>query len=171
MQQDGAAVALLVDKVDGGTGHLAAPGQSSLMGAQAVHAGPTEGRDERRVNIQDAAGIGFNDTGAQHGKEPGQHHQIDVVAFQRFQQGRVKFLAGGVVLAADHNALHTGFCSPLQRKDTGLGGYHQRNFTIGVLAPGFAVQQGLQIGAAARNKHSYVQHSSTPSPSAMTPSL
>ena len=55
LQQNGAAVALLVDKVHGGTGHLAAPGQSSLMGAQAVHAGPAEGRDERRVNIQDAA--------------------------------------------------------------------------------------------------------------------
>ena len=123
------------------------------------------------MNIQDAAGIGFNDTGAQHGKEPGQHHQIDVVAFQRFQQGRVKGLTVLVILAADHNALHTGLCGPLQRVDTGLGGHDQRDLTVGVLAPGFAVQQGLQIGAAAGNQHSYVQHSSTPSPSAMTPSL
>ena len=141
------------------------------MGAQAVHAGPAEGRDERRVNIQDAAGVGFNDTGAQHGKEPGQHHQIDVVAFQRFQQGRVKGLTVLVILAADHNALHAGLCGPLQCVNTGLGGHDQRDLTVGVLAPGFAVQQGLQIGTAAGNQHSYIQHSSTPSPSAMTPSL
>ena len=71
------------------------------------------------------------------------------MAFQRFQQGRVKGLTVLVILAADHNTLHTGLCGPLQRVDTGLGGHHQRDLPVGVFTPGFAVQQGLQIGAAA----------------------
>ena len=123
------------------------------------------------MHIQDAAGIRFNDTGPQHGQKACQHHQIDIVVFQRFQQSCVKILTTGVILAAHHAAFHTGLCGPFQRIDTGLGGHDQRDLPVGVLAPGFAVQQGLQIGAAAGNQHSYVQHSSTPSPSAMTPSL
>ena len=101
------------------------------------------------MHVQDAARIGRNDAGAQHGQKARQHHQIDLVRPQRFQQRSVKFLAGGVVLAAHHAALYTGLGGAFQRKDTGLGGHYQRNFTIGVLAPGLAVQQRLQIGAAA----------------------
>ena len=83
------------------------------------------------------------------GKEPGQHHQIDVVVFQRFQQSCVKILTTGVILAAHHAAFHTGLCGPFQRIDAGLGGHHEGDPAVGVLAPGFAVQQGLQVGAAA----------------------
>ena len=101
------------------------------------------------MHVQDAARISRDDAGAQHGQKARQYHQIDLVRPQRFQQRSVKFLAGGVVLAAHHAALHTGLCGAFQRKDAGLGGYYQRDFTIGVLAPGLAVQQRLQIGAAA----------------------
>ena len=169
MQQDGPAVALLVDKVDGGTRHLAAPGQRGLVGAQAVHTGPAERRDEGGVDVQDAARIGRDDAGAQHGQKARQHHQVDVVLLEHGQQGGVKVFAGGIILAADNNALHASFGSPLQRIDTGLGGHHQFDLAVGVLTPGFAVQQGLQVGAAAGDEHCNVQHSSTPSPSAMTP--
>ena len=119
------------------------------MRTQAVHAGPAERRDERRVHIQDAAGIRFNDTGPQHGQKACQHHQIDVVVFQRFQQSCVKILTTGVILAAHHAAFHTGLCGPFQRIDTGLGGHHKGDPAVGVLASGFAVQQSLQVGAAA----------------------
>ena len=119
------------------------------MGTQAVHSRPAEGRDQRRVHVQDAARISRDDAGAQHGQKARQHHQIDLVRPQRFQQRSVKFLAGGVVLAAHHTAFHTRLCGAFQRKDAGLGGHYQRDFTIGVLAPGLAVQQRLQIGAAA----------------------
>ena len=101
------------------------------------------------MHVQDAARIRRDDTGAQHGQKARQHHQIDLVRPQCFQQRSVKFLAGGVVLAAHHTAFHTRLCGAFQRKDAGLGGHYQRNFTIGVLAPGLAVQQRLQIGAAA----------------------
>ena len=101
------------------------------------------------MHVQDATRVSRDNTGAQHGQKACQHHQINVVRPQRFQQRSVKFLAGGVVLAAHHTALHTGLCGAFQRKDAGLGGHYQRNFTIGVLAPGLAVQQRLQIGAAA----------------------
>ena len=101
------------------------------------------------MHVQDAARIGRDDAGTQHGQKACQHHQINVVRPQRFQQRSVKFLAGGVVLAAHHAALYTGLCGAFQRKDTGLGSHYQRNFTIGVLTPGLAVQQRLQIGAAA----------------------
>ena len=101
------------------------------------------------MHVQDAARIGRDDTGAQHRQKARQHHQIDLVRPQCFQQCSVKFLAGGVVLAAHYAALYARLCSAFQRKDAGLGGHYQRNFTIGVLAPGLAVQQRLQIGAAA----------------------
>ena len=101
------------------------------------------------MHVQDAARIGRDNAGAQHGQKARQHHQIDLVRPQRFQQRSVKFLAGGVVLAAHHAALYARLCGAFQRVDAGLGGHYQRNFTIGVLAPGLAVQQRLQIGAAA----------------------
>ena len=63
-QEDRPAVALLIDEVDGSARHLAAPGQRGLVGAQAVHSRPAEGRDEGGVDIQDAAGIGLDDAGA-----------------------------------------------------------------------------------------------------------
>ena len=71
--------------------------------------------------------------------------------FQRFQQRCVKILTAGVVLAAHHAAFHARLGGTLQRVNAGLGRHYQRNFTVGVLAPGFAVQQGLQIRAAAGN--------------------
>ena len=121
------------------------------------------------MDVQDAAGIRRNDAGAQHGQKACQHHQVDLMRFQDGQQGGVKSLAVGIVLAADHRALHACLGGPLQRVDAGLGGHHQFDLSVGVLAPGFAVQQGLQVGAAAGDEHCNVQHSSTPSPSAMTP--
>ena len=143
MQQDGPAVALLIHKVDGGTGHLAAAGQRRFVGAQTVHARPAEGRDERRVDVQDAARVGRNDAGPQHGEEPGQHHKVDVVGFQLVQQSGVEIFAAFVVPAADHHAFHPGLGGPLQRIDAGLGGHHQRDPAVGVLPAGLAVQQGL----------------------------
>ena len=85
------------------------------------------------------------------------------------QQGGVKSLAVGIVLAADNNALHASLGGPFQRVDAGLGSHHQGDLSVGVLTPGLTVQQGLQVGAAAGDEHCNVQHSSTPSPSAMTP--
>ena len=85
----------------------------------------------------------------QHGQKACQHHQIDVVVFQRFQQSCVKILTTGVILAAHHAAFHTGLCGPFQRIDTGLGGHHKGDPAVGVLTSGFAVQQSLQVGAAA----------------------
>ena len=121
------------------------------MGAQAVHARPAERRDERRVHVQDAARIGRDDAGPQHRQKACQHHKVDVVCFQRAQQGCVEILTVFVILAAHHAAFHTGLCGAFQRIDAWLGGHHQRNFTIGVLAAGLAVQQGLQVGSAAGN--------------------
>ena len=121
------------------------------MGAQAVHTRPAEGRDERRVHVQDAARIGRDDAGPQHRQKACQHHKVDVVCFQRAQQGRVKLFAVVVVPAAHHAALHTGLCGTFQRIDAGLGGHHQSDLSVGVFAAGLTVQQGLQVGAAAGN--------------------
>ena len=52
------------------------------------------------------------DTGTQHGKEPGQHHQIDVVAFQRFQQGPSVIEAYPRRILNVHPALIPSFCGP-----------------------------------------------------------
>ena len=50
---------------------------------------------------------------------------------------------------AHHAALHTGLCGTFQRIDAGLGGHHKGDPAVGVLTSGFAVQQSLQVGAAA----------------------
>ena len=137
--------------MDRRAGDLAAPGNGRFVGAQAVHARPAKRWDERRVHVQDAARIGCNDAGAEHGQKARQHHKIDVVLFQRIQQCSVEVFTVFVVLAAYHAALHTGLCGAFQRIDAGLGSHHKGDLAIGVLAPGFAVQQGLQVGAAAGN--------------------
>ena len=101
------------------------------------------------MNVQDAARVGRNDAGPQHGQESGQHHEVDVMAFQRIQQSGVELFAVRVILAADDAAFYPGFRGPFQRIDAGLGGHDEGDFAVGVLPTGFAVQQGLQIGAAA----------------------
>ena len=68
--------------------------------------------------------------------------------FQRFQQCGVKILTGSVILPADHHTLDARLGGAFQRVDAGFGGHDKPDLAVGVLAPGLAVQQRLQIGAA-----------------------
>ena len=69
--------------------------------------------------------------------------------FQRFQQCGVKILTGSVIPPADHHTLDARIGGAFQRVDAGFGGHDKPDLAAGVLAPGLAVQQRLQIGAAA----------------------
>ncbi len=100
------------------------------------------------MDVQDAAEVGLDDAGPQHREEACQHHQVDVVFFQSLEQGSVEVFTVLVVLPADDDALHTSLSGAFQRIDAGFGGHHQSDLAVGVLAPGLAVQQSLQIGAA-----------------------
>ena len=115
---------------------------------------------------------GGDNRGPQNGQKARQHHHVDAVAAQGIQQSRVKLGAGGVVLAADHSGLHTGLFGPLQGVDPGAAGHYQLHPAMGVLPPGLAVQDSLEIGAASRHQHGYLQHISTPfSPLAISPMM
>ena len=141
------AIALFVHEVDGGTSHLAAPGQSRLVRTQTVHAWPAERRDECQVHIQDAAGICFNDTGPQHRTES-LPTADRCCGLSMFSAGYVKILTTGVILAAHCASLHTRPLRPVPAHR------HRAWATTKVILPlGFSPQAslsaGLRVGAAA----------------------
>ena len=88
-----------------------------------------------------------------------------------FQKGRIKIFRAFIVLPAHHNAGNTGVFGAFQCEHTGLGGHHQRDLAAGNFTPGFRIQNGLQVRAAAGDQDRDVQHSSTPSPSAISPRM
>ena len=103
------------------------------------------------MDIQDAARISFDDARPQHRQETCQNHEVDIVTFQHIQQGCVEIFTLLIILAADDHALNASVCRAFQCVDAGFRGHHQLDLAVGIFAPCLAVQQGLQIGAAARN--------------------
>ena len=57
------------------------------------------------MHVQDAARIGRDDAGAQHGQKARQDHKVNVMFFQRFQQCGVKILTGSPVPDSVRKAL------------------------------------------------------------------
>ena len=60
LQDDGPAVAVLADEVDGGTGDFHAIGQGGLVDVESVKALAAEGGDEGGVDVQNGIGVGVD---------------------------------------------------------------------------------------------------------------
>src|SRR5258708_36268333 len=74
LQDDGAGVEIFVDKVDGASGELDAVIEGLLLRFEAG-----EGRQERRVNIDDALGKGGYEEGGEKAHVAGEADEIDFV--------------------------------------------------------------------------------------------
>src|SRR5258707_4569380 len=74
LQDDGAGVEIFVDEVDGASGELDAVVEGLLLRFEAG-----EGRQERRVNIEDALGKGGYEEGGEKAHVAGEADEIDFV--------------------------------------------------------------------------------------------
>ena len=89
LQDDGAAVALLADEVDGGAGQLDPVLQGLLMDVKAVTARSREGGDQGGVDVEDGVGEGADHLTGEDDHEAGQDHQVDVQRPQLLHQAAV----------------------------------------------------------------------------------
>ena len=115
------------------------------------------------MHIENSVLIAGHHPLADDGEETGEHHQINL----RFRQTGEKRVVIGLLRrefpAHNHAAWHTGPLRAFQRVNARLAGQHKGNAAAVDLPGRLRIEKGLQIRAAARNEHCYVQHRITPS--------
>ena len=150
MQDDGAGVTLLRDKVDGGTRDLYPVFQSLLVDMEAIAAHSAEGGDEGGVDIDDGVGVGLEQLLREDGHKAGHDHQIGPYRLpQQAGQGGSVAAAVGEVPPGEHIAGDAGVLGTLQGEGVRSGGDDGGDPAIHQLSPPLGVDQGLQIGPAA----------------------
>ena len=113
------------------------------MHAQAVIALAAEGRDQRRMDVDDpvfpllAEGVG------QDGHEAGQHNQVNFALLQKLRERRGVVFPIRKVLAAQHAGRDTGLGRALERERIRIGGKHEAQAAAGDLAPALRVDERL----------------------------
>jgi len=142
LQDDGAGIEIFVDEVDGASGELDAVVEGLLLRFEAG-----EGRQERRVNIEDALGKGGYEEGGEKAHVAGEADEINFVfveyggdlavvgfAFEAFGgDGARGNVAGG-------GAFEAG--------GAGLVANYDGDFGVGDAAGGDTIGEGFEVGAA-----------------------
>ena len=99
LQDDGPAIAVLADEVDGGAGDFHAIGQGGLMDVESVKALAAEGGDEGGVDVQNGIGVGVDQLRRQDVHKPCQHHD------QQYQTAQPDIFVGGDVCTGPRFAI------------------------------------------------------------------
>lgn len=89
LHEDAPAVRDFIDQMDSSARHLHAAFQRRLMHAQAVIALAAEGRDERRMNIDNPIAVRMDDRGAEDGQKACQNDKLRTTFLQRCKDRRV----------------------------------------------------------------------------------
>ena len=106
------------------------------------------------MDVDDTIVISAGEIGAEDGQKSGQHDQVDVVLFESSQQSLLKTLLGAAAcLFGDRDGGDAGLCGPLQGIGAGFVGDYQSDLAVEDLAGRLGVDEGLQVGAAARNQY------------------
>ena len=120
---------------------------------KAIAARPSERGDQGGVDIEDGVGEGTDHFTGEDDHEAGQDHQINVKDPQLLYQGGGHSLAGGKLLPGYYIAGDPCLRSPLQGVGARVGGDDGGDLTVDQLAPGLGIDEGLKIGAAARDQY------------------
>lgn len=99
LDEDGAVVVAVVGEVDGAAGDLAAVLEDSGVDVVAVHAGPAEGREQGRVDIEDAPLEVVGDL--EEAEEASEDDEVSAVLAAGLEDGGGEGAEIGVVLAAE----------------------------------------------------------------------
>jgi len=143
LEDDGASVEIFVDEMDGAAGEFDAIFESLALGLEAG-----EGREQRRVNVEDAVGEGGDEIGGEKAHVAGEADEIDFV-----------FVEDGDDLAVVGFALEAFGWNGANRDATGLGAVEagsafaiaddDGDFGIGDARGGNAVREGFEVRTAA----------------------
>ncbi len=123
------------------------------MDLEPIVSRPAEGRDQGWVNVDDLPVVSPHHPLAQNAQVPGQDDKADVMGLQHIQQGVVQRLLGGVIPAAEDGGLNAVLPGPLQGVSVLGGGDAQGDLPPGELPRPLGVDEGLEIGPPAGDKH------------------
>ena len=123
------------------------------MYLQTVVTLPAERRDKRRVDVQNAAGIGGGKRRGQNTHKASQHDEINPVFLQQLMQSLLKSMRIRAVLPHDDGGLDAGDTRPLQRVGIVPVGNDQADASGVQRACPLGINQCLQVGTAARNQN------------------
>mmetsp|Transcript_42317 Transcript_42317/g.99297 ORF Transcript_42317/g.99297 Transcript_42317/m.99297 type:complete len:254 (+) Transcript_42317:3155-3916(+) len=152
LHDDGAMVELGGHEMHRGTGQLAAHCQRPLVRVQAG-----EGRQQRRMNIEQTAGIARREAGRQDAHEAGQHDQVGREPVNDARQLGIKVLATRKGLVVDHGRRDA--VRRREREAAGLGPVADDRRHLGRPALGLAgLHDGLHVGASAGNQNHHALH-------------
>ena len=154
--QDGAHVQLGRHAMHGAAGKLAAGIDGPLVGVQAG-----EGRQQRGVDVDHAAGEMLHEAGRQDAHEAGQHHHGGLVGVDALRQRGVEVLAAGKLPVIQHLGGNPLFPGKDQALRVGLvadhGGHAGAITAFPILLLG-RLHNGSHIGPAARDQNHDVFH-------------
>ena len=128
------------------------------MHLEAIKALAAEGRNQRRVDIENPVAVPGDHLLPQNGEEAREHHQLRPASLQLGQKGLVKGFGGGVSLPADHRRGHPLRGRPLQRIGVRPRGDDLDDPAVQDRSRLLCVQQGLQVGAAAGHQNGNMYH-------------
>ena len=143
---DRAGVDALVDEVHGHARDLDAVGHGLLDGADAG-----EGREERRVDVDDALREAREERRVEELHVAGEHDELDAALRQPVGDRRVAGRAAVEVGDREHARRHAGVRRPLERPGAGL--VRADGDDIDVATAVELVEDGLQVRAVARRQH------------------
>jgi hypothetical protein len=149
LQYDGSMIVLIIREMNGAAADLYAVSQGRLMHVMAVVSFPTEGRDQRRMDIHHPAIKVIGD--AKELKKPGQADQIDTRMTAALEYVLAEIFARGVIGSLNHGRWHAGALGTHQSEGIGVAGDNQVHLCRQT-AVGDLVEQVLQRGAAAAEK-------------------
>src|SRR3990167_5812452 len=113
------AIEFLADEVHAAA-MLAVTGvQRPLMGVQAFVF-----RQQRRVDIQQAAGVVTNETGGENAHKPGQYHQLRIKRINSLDQRGIEGFTAVELLVIEHGGVDAGLFG--DRKNTRLNSTHSQ---------------------------------------------
>src|SRR4051812_25979913 len=154
LEDDRAGVDALVDEMDGHARDLDAGLQRLLDGVDAC-----EGRQQRRVDIDDRVREARNEAGRQQLHKPRQHDQLGAERLDPVRQRCVALRTVGVVGRREHRGLDAGGARPLQTPGLRPIRAHPDDLDV---VPVQRVDQRLQVAALARDEnHDWEAHAAT----------
>ena len=153
MGDDLSPVRDLVDKMHRSACDLDAIAKRRFMNPQSIEARAAEGRNQRRMHIQNASGILLRKIPGENAHKARQNDHLNAMFFQSLPQGLLKARLAAQLLFEQHGCRDPGIFRPLQGKGPRIVGHHQGDLAAAQHTGLLSIQQGLQVGSAAGDQN------------------
>ena len=117
---------------------------------------PLERGQKRGVNVDQPVAPALHECRREHAHEACEADQLHAALLQRSAQRPLEIRPRAVVPVIDHAMRQTGLCGAREPEGAGPVGEYERDLARGIGA-GAIVDEGLQIGPAARDQDAYLQ--------------